>query len=196
MPKRRIQPKDICAAHRLFSPSGETKRRIARLLFCMKHPLLMIPTTAFALALVALPFTTVDLRADDLVPPVPPGKSLPPPLPPASTSTPPSTSSAQPSVAGTKNQPGAQINQRLEKLKQELGLSPAQVAKIKPIFERAAQQIKALRAGVSMSAAEKKQQIRQIFKSSFEQIRPILTTQQFQKWQQIRSQHRAAAAES
>jgi hypothetical protein len=122
----------------------------------------------------------VDLRANDQVPPVPPGNSFPPPA----TSNPPSTSSTTQTSAGNKKQGG-----HMDKLKQELGLTPAQVNKIKPILERTAQQVKTLRSSVSLSAAQKKQQIRQLHLAAFEQIRPILTPQQVQKWKQIRQQH-------
>ena len=88
----------------------------------------------------------------------------------------------------------APAGQRLQKLKQELGLTPAQVAKIRPIFEKAGAQLKALRDNTSLPAAQKRQKMRQIFAASAQQIRPILTPQQLQKWKQIREEHRTATA--
>jgi len=154
-----------------------------------KTPFLAL--AAIGLTLLAFELMAVDLRADDLVPPVPPGKSLPPPASSTTSPTSPSTSSAQQTAGGNKNQPGGEGMRRFEKLKQELGLTPGQAAKIKPIFEKTAQQVKALRSSVSLSAAQKKEQIRQIVASSFQQIRPILTPQQLQKWKQIREEHRS-----
>ena len=89
-----------------------------------------------------------------------------------------------------QNQAGAPGDRRVEKLKKELGLTAAQVAKIKPIIERTAQQMKTLRSSVAVSPAQRKQQMRQILTASFQQIRPILTPQQLQKWKQIREEHR------
>jgi hypothetical protein len=135
----------------------------------------------------AIPLVAVDLRANDQIPPVPPGNSLPPP---AATPTPPTSPAVQTS-AGNKKHEG-----HLEKLKQELVLTPAQVSKIKPILQRAAQQVKTLRSSVSLSAAQKKQQIRQLHLAAFEQIRPMLAPQQVQKWKQIRAQHRGQQAQT
>ena len=139
----------------------------------------------------------VDLRADDPLPPIPPGSPLPPPLPATSTPNPPSQS---PSQQGPMKSPGlmelssGQTSQRLQKLKQELGLTPAQVVKIKPIFDKAGAQLKALRDNTSLPAQQKRQRVRQVFAASAQQIRPILTPQQLQKWKQIRQEHRTTAA--
>jgi hypothetical protein len=89
---------------------------------------------------------------------------------------------------------GGPAEKRLQKLKQELNLSPAQVAKIKPIFEKAGSQFKALRDNTSLPAPQKRQKMRQIVASSAQQIRPILTPQQLQKWKQIREEHKTATA--
>ena len=139
-----------------------------------------------AVAVVALTLSAIPLVAVDQVPPVPPGNSLPPPA-----ATPPSTSSAAQGSATNKKHEG-----HFDKLKQELGLTPAQATKIKPILERTAQQVKALHSSVSLSAAQKKQQIRQLHLAAYEQIRPILTPQQVQKWKQIREQHRGQQAQT
>jgi Spy/CpxP family protein refolding chaperone len=153
----------------------------------MKLP--RLPLLLVFLGFAVHPFDMSHVVAQDQVPPVPPGNSLPPPPSPSSTPTAPgSQSSGQQSIAGSnKKQSG---EQRFEKLKQALSLTHAQAAKIKPILEKAAQQVKALRTSVSMSAAQKKQQIRQILASSFQQIRPLLTPQQLQKWRQLHNQRR------
>ncbi|MDR3404135.1 MAG: hypothetical protein P4L99_16680 [Chthoniobacter sp.] len=157
----------------------------------MKKRLFLFSTTAFAVLLVPGVLRAVDLRADDPIPPVPPGKSLPPPLPatpaPASPSTNNQPPQATPGSPGSALQAGGK-GQRLQKLKQELGLTPAQVAKIKPILEKAHAEIQAVRANTSLPAAQKRQKVRQIFTASFQQIRPILTPQQLQKWKQIREE--------
>ncbi len=160
----------------------------------MKSSRLFAPIVTLALGLAALNFLNVTLWAEDPVPPVPPGSTLPPPLPSKATPTPPSTASAQTATPGSNSQLSAHANGRLEKLTKELHLTSAQVAKIKPIFESARQRIKALRGNAAVSATQKQQQIRQIFVSSFQQIRPILTSQQLQKWKQIRDEHPMTAA--
>jgi len=73
---------------------------------------------------------------------------------------------------------------------------PAQVAKLKPILEKAHSEVQALRANTSLPAAQKRQKIRQIFTASMQQIRPILTPPQLQKWKQIREERHATATTS
>ena len=68
----------------------------------------------------------------------------------------------------------------------------AQMAKIKPIFEKTGAQLKALRDNTSLPAQQERQKMRQIFAASAQQIRPILTPQQLQKWKQIREERHTA----
>ncbi|TCO88056.1 hypothetical protein EV701_119100 [Chthoniobacter flavus] len=140
-----------------------------------------------ATALLLLPgqLSAVDLRATDPLPPTPPGNSLPP----SASSTPAqSTPSATPSATPRKGQGKQAGERRFQKLKQELSLTPAQVAKIKPIIEKAVADAKALRANTSLPEAQKRKNMRQIFAASFQQIKPLLTPQQLQKWKQIRAE--------
>ena len=156
---------------------------------CMKKPFLFAPMTIIGISLASLQFLTVNLRAADPIPPVPPGSSLPPPQAPASP-TPPAASSGQPLSPGFGAQAGGKHNGRFKKLKNELGLTPDQIAKIKPIIQSAHQQKEALRSNTSLPQNERRQQIKQIETSSFQQIRPILTPEQLQKWKQIREARR------
>lgn len=132
----------------------------------------------------------VDLRANDPLPPVPPGNSLPPPLPAASTPAPQSPQTTQTVSPSTTAQPGGQRNHPFQKLKNELALTPEQIAKIRPIVMSTRQQIKALRENTALPQKQRRQQIRQIMASTIQQIRPILTPQQLEKWRQIREQRR------
>jgi hypothetical protein len=141
---------------------------------------------AASLAFAAFPVLAVDLRADEPVPPVPPGSSLPAAANPTSS---PSTKSGLTTAGGDLKQQGQ--GQRFEKFQQALELSQAQAQKIKPILERTERQAKALRSSVSLSTAQKKEQIRQLHAAAFARIRPILTPQQIQKWKQFREQHHA-----
>lgn len=161
------------------------------------NPSLLRSSVAIA-ALLWIPgsFAAADLRANDPLPPVPPGSSLPPPAPstPApgqpskKTASTPSATPAPPGRKGLANHPG---ERRFQKLKQELGLTPAQVAKIKPIIEKAGAEMKALHDNTSLPTTQKRQKMRQIFVASFQQIKPLLTPQQLQKWKQIREERHA-----
>jgi len=166
----------------------------------MKKRLFLVSPAAFAVLLMPGALWAVDLRADDPIPPVPPGKSLPPPLPATpAPATPPNANQpppATPSSPGSALQAGGKGGQRFQKLKQELSLTPAQVAKIKPILEKAHAEVQALRANTSLPAMQKRQKVRQIFTASFQQIRPILTPQQWQKWKQIREARHPSATTS
>jgi len=83
---------------------------------------------------------------------------------------------------------------RLQKLQRKLGLRPDQMAMIKPILQRAGRQLKALRQDPGLAPPERRYYARQIFASSFHQIRPLLTASQLRKWRQLRQERRAAVA--
>jgi len=169
----------------------------------MKTPFLLASGLALALLLAPGNLRAVDLRADDPLPPVPPGNTLPPPQPanptpnpasPSKNATPQQAPVNSPGLMALSGGKGGEAGQRIQKLKQELGLTPAQVAKIKPIFEKAGAQLKALRDNTSLPAPQKRQKMRQIVVASAQQIRPILTPQQLQKWKQIREERKTATA--
>ena len=154
----------------------------------MKNTLLFAPIAMIGLTFASLQLLAVDLRASDPIPPVPPGNSLPPPQAPTSAPAPQTGSAAQPLSPGSGAQAAGKHGQRLKKLKNELGLTPDQIARIRPIVENSRQQIQALRSNTTLPPKQRHQQIEQIRVSSFQQIRPILTPQQLQKWKQIREQ--------
>jgi len=135
----------------------------------------------------------VDLRANDPLPPVPPGNSLPPPLPAASTPAPQPPQATQSIIPGAGTPAGGRRNHRLQKLKNELALTPQQIAQIRPIVQSTRQQIMALRQNTALPQQQKRQQIRQIQASTFQQIRPLLTPEQLQRWKQIREERRQGA---
>jgi hypothetical protein len=51
----------------------------------------------------------------------------------------------------------------------------------------------ALRQNTALPQQQKRQQIRQIQASTFQQIRPLLTPEQLQRWKQIREERRQGA---
>lgn len=152
--------------------------------FVMNKPAFFV-SAATALLLSPGQLFVVDSRATDPLPPTPPGSSLPQPA----SSTPAPTPPSAPALANPQGKRKHAGEQRFQKLKQELALTPAQIAQIKPIMEKARADAKALRDNTSLPAAQKRKSIRQIFAASFQQIKPLLTPEQLQKWKQIRAEH-------
>jgi len=151
----------------------------------MNKPVFLASTATALLLFLPGQLSAVDPRATDPLPPTPPGSSLPPP---ASSTPAPTTPSTTPSPTNPKGKGKHADERRFQKLKKELALTPAQVAKIKPIMEKAAADAKALRANTALPKAQKRKNIRQIFVASFQQIKPLLTPQQLQQWKQIRAE--------
>ena len=106
------------------------------------------------------------IRAEDPVPPTPPVN------PPAGT----------PAAAKPERGPGGPRGDRLEMMKEKLGLTPEQVEKIKPILEKDREKLMALREDTALSREQKGEKMREILKSSMEEIKPILTPEQLEKW--------------
>jgi len=127
------------------------------------------------------------VHAEDPLPPTPPGGSTAPATKPNTSST---TSPSQ--QLGLKGRKGGEGN-RLEKLKEELGLTPQQMKEMRPIFEKAHSGAKALRAS-SLAPDEKKRKMREIFVSTIQQIKPQLTLPQLAKLKELRKEHSTATA--
>lgn len=135
--------------------------------------------TILALATAGLMAATTTLRAEDPVPPTPPVN------PPA----------GQPD-AGAKRErgpggPGGQRGDRLAMMKETLGLTPEQVEKLKPIFARDADKLKAIREDAALTAEEKREKARAIYEGSVEEIKAVLTPDQAEKWKAAMEKRRA-----
>ena len=132
--------------------------------------------TILALATAGLLAATSTLRAEDPVPPTPPVN------PPA----------GQPE-AGAKRErgPGGQRGDRLAMMKETLGLTPEQVEKLKPIFARDADKLKAIREDAALTAEEKREKARAIYEGSVEEIKAVLTPDQAEKWKAAMEKRRA-----
>lgn len=126
--------------------------------------------TILTLATAGLLATISSSRAEDAVPPTPPVN--PPPGAPEATAKPGRAS-------GAPVDPAAE---RLEMMKEKLGLTPEQVEKIKAAFEKDREKLMALREDTSLSREQKGEKMRELFKSQMESIRPILTPEQVEKW--------------
>jgi len=78
-------------------------------------------------------------------------------------------------------------DQRLQMMTRQLNLTADQQAKIKPILENESQQMQTLRQDSSLSREDRMSKMQQMRQSSNDQIKPILTNDQQQKFQEIMS---------
>ena len=122
--------------------------------------------TLLTLATAGLLAAPSSIRAEDPVPPVPPVN------PPA----------GAPAAAKPERGPGGPRGDRLEMMKEKLGLTPEQVEKIKPLLEKDREKLLALREDTTASREQKGEKMREILKASMEAIKPILTPEQVEKW--------------
>jgi hypothetical protein len=72
----------------------------------------------------------------------------------------------------------------------ELGLTEQQKQQIVPILKQAAPQLKALKENTSLKPLQKIEQLRQIADSVDSKLTPLLNSDQQQKFQAIRDEHR------
>jgi hypothetical protein len=98
---------------------------------------------------------------------------------------------------GAMNQaaPGGQPNKqeiaaKLEKISTALQLSPAQKQQLLPILKEEAPKIEAIKNNTSLGPMQKAMQLRQIGEATDAKVQPILSPEQYQKWQQMRQQER------
>ena len=124
------------------------------------------------------------LRADDAVPPKPPGGDKAP----ADASKP---SGAAPGRAGGAGRFSPE--ERLKRMTEELGLDQDQQDKIKAIMEKSAQPLKDLVAkGRENWTEEDKTKIQELLKSQTEEIAAVLTPEQKEKYKAAIEKRRAA----
>jgi len=132
--------------------------------------------TILALATAGLLAATTTLRAEDPVPPTPPVNP----------------SAGRPEAGGRPERgTDSQRRDRLAMMKEQLGLTPEQVEKLKPIFAKDAEQYKALREDAALSREQKGEKMRAIFQASREQIQAILTPDQVEKMKATMEKRRA-----
>lgn len=99
--------------------------------------------------------------------------------------------SAQPSAdaKGPKGPPA--IAQRVERMKTELGLTDAQVERLRPIMQEHARALKALRDDESVSRRDRRAELQKLRKAHLEQVQAILTPEQRAKAAEMRAEMRA-----
>ena len=76
--------------------------------------------------------------------------------------------------------------ERLEMMKDKLGLSNEQTAKIKELQSGFHNKIKSIRENESLAAADKKEQIRQVLKENHKKIESVLTEDQIEKLKELK----------
>lgn len=78
--------------------------------------------------------------------------------------------------------------QKLERLANQLALTPEQKRQLVPILLEEAPKVEAIKADSSLSRLQKLQQLKALHDQTDPQVRAILTPEQYQKLQQIRRQ--------
>lgn len=84
----------------------------------------------------------------------------------------------------------AEIAAKLEKISTALQLSAAQKQQMLPILKEEAPKIQAIKSNTSLGPMQKAMQLRQIGEATDAKVQPILSPEQYQKWQQMRAQER------
>jgi len=80
--------------------------------------------------------------------------------------------------------------QKLEKMAQQLQLTPQQKKQMAPIMIEEAKKMKAIKSNTSLGPLEKMMQMKQVGTDMDAKVQPILSPEQYQKFQQIREQER------
>jgi hypothetical protein len=84
----------------------------------------------------------------------------------------------------------AEIAAKLEKISTALQLSPAQKQQMLPILKEEAPKIQAIKSNTSLGPLQKAMQLRQVGEATDAKVQPILSPEQYQKWQAMRAQER------
>ena len=78
----------------------------------------------------------------------------------------------------------------LEKMSTQLNLTPAQKKEMAPIMMDEASKMKAIKADASLGPLQKAMQMKQVGTDMDAKVKPILTPDQYQKFEQMRAQER------
>ncbi len=79
---------------------------------------------------------------------------------------------------------------KLEKMSAELQLTPQQKQKMLPIMMEEGKRMKAIKSNTSLGGMQKMMQMKQVGTDMDAKVQPILSPQQYQKYEQIRAQQR------
>ena len=104
------------------------------------------------------------------------------------------TPSAQDNMSGQSNMSAqgdtSSVEARLEKLSAELQLTRAQKEQIRPILVEEVTKIRAANSNPSKAPLQRSLEMKQIGRIADAKVKPILNSEQYQRWQQIRAQER------
>ena len=79
---------------------------------------------------------------------------------------------------------------KLQKMSAELNLTQQQKKQMMPILMEEGQKMKAVKADTSLGPVQKMSQIRQLGSDMDAKVKPILSPEQYQKYEQMRAQER------
>lgn len=83
------------------------------------------------------------------------------------------------------------MRERLQEAMADLNLTDDQKAKLKEVFAGQGEKLKELRANTSLSPEEKMREFRAMQEKMDPEVKAILTSEQFAKWQEKREKMRA-----
>lgn len=80
--------------------------------------------------------------------------------------------------------------EQVKAMKETLKLSDEQAEKVKAVFAKNQEKLKALREDQSLSQEDRRTKMRDIFQGIEEELKPILTPEQMTKWKEEREKRR------
>jgi Ribonuclease G/E len=86
---------------------------------------------------------------------------------------------------------GPNLQQRMERMTTELKLSDEQPGKVKALLEKQAKERRELVGDTALPREERRDKMRALMQEERKQLKTILSSEQFEKWQQLRQQNRA-----
>jgi protein CpxP len=104
----------------------------------------------------------------------------------------PATPAATPPAGGPGRGQRMSPEERVKAMKDALGITDDQAAKIKDIFEKSAEKSKALRDDTTLSTDDRRTKMREIMTGATEDVNKILTPEQQTKWKEEMEKRRAA----
>jgi Spy/CpxP family protein refolding chaperone len=143
-----------------------------------------------AVAVAGLLATSLGARAEDPLPPKPPGSTTLPAAPAPAATTPSSPSS--PSEPGPSAGGRGRAAEFVQMLREKVGVTDEQLEKMKPIFAQQMEKLKGLKDDTSMTMEQKREKGREIMVGTIEQFKPILAPEQLTKLKEELEKRRAA----
>lgn len=98
--------------------------------------------------------------------------------------------SAQDAMSAPGGAANPEAMQKLEKMSAALKLTPEQKKQVAPILMQEAPKVKEIKSNTSLRPMQKAMQMREIANDTDAKLKPILSPQQYQTWEQMREQER------